>query len=123
MPALDGLRIRGCRRIPLAQIEAIVAARLGPGRVPGNAQPPAFSRQVAMYLASRVGNRRSHGSHRCFEGDNLVTRSKQAPQSHRNTTFFVEIVLACDRNISVSQRSTGRVDPVLSAYLAAKLLP
>jgi hypothetical protein len=32
-----------------------LAARLGPGRAPGNAQPAAFSRQVAMYLASQVG--------------------------------------------------------------------
>ena len=56
MPALEGLRIQGRGRIPLAEIEAIVAARLGPGRVPGNAQPAAFSRQVAMYLASRVAN-------------------------------------------------------------------
>jgi len=55
MPALDGLRIQSGGRIPLAEIEAVVAARLGPGRVPGNAQPAAFSRQVAMYLASRVG--------------------------------------------------------------------
>src|SRR5262245_43675323 len=43
------------RRIPLREIEAAVAARLGPGRVTGNAQPAAFSRQVAMYLASQVG--------------------------------------------------------------------
>jgi Bacterial dnaA protein helix-turn-helix len=42
-------------RIPLLQIEAAVAARLGSGRVSGNAQPAAFSRQVAMYLASQVG--------------------------------------------------------------------
>jgi Bacterial dnaA protein helix-turn-helix len=42
-------------RIPLREIEAAVAARLGPGRVPGNAQPAAFSRQVAMYIASQVG--------------------------------------------------------------------
>src|SRR5262249_56680945 len=46
---------RGRGRIPLLQIEAAVAARLGPGRVSGNAQPAAFSRQVAMYLASQVG--------------------------------------------------------------------
>jgi hypothetical protein len=42
-------------RIALREIEAAVAARLGPGRVSGNAQPAAFSRQVAMYLASQVG--------------------------------------------------------------------
>jgi Bacterial dnaA protein helix-turn-helix len=42
-------------QIALREIEATVAERLGPGRVSGNAQPAAFSRQVAMYLASQVG--------------------------------------------------------------------
>src|SRR5215831_9658049 len=53
MFALNQATTRG--RIPLREIDAIVAARLGPGRVPGNAQPAAFSRQVAMYLASQAG--------------------------------------------------------------------
>lgn len=41
--------------ISLRQIETIVSAHLGPGRVAGNAQGPCFSRQVAMYLAKHVG--------------------------------------------------------------------
>ena len=41
--------------VSLARIERVVAAHLGPGRVPGNAQGPCFSRQVSMYLAKRVG--------------------------------------------------------------------
>jgi len=41
--------------ISLHQIEATVSAYLGPGRVPGNHQGSAFSRQVAMYLAKHVG--------------------------------------------------------------------
>ena len=45
---------RGHGRIALAEIEAVVAVRLGPGRVTGNAQPAVFSRQVAMYVASQV---------------------------------------------------------------------
>ena len=32
-------------------------------------------------------------------------------------------MLTGDRNVGMTQSSTGRVDPVLSAYLAAKLLP
>src|ERR1039458_6942535 len=43
------------RRIPLSEIDAAVAARLGPGRVAGNAQPAVFNRQIAMYLAKHVG--------------------------------------------------------------------
>ncbi|MCU1325242.1 MAG: Chromosomal replication initiator, DnaA C-terminal domain [Bryobacterales bacterium] len=41
--------------ISLHQIEATVSAYLGPGRVAGNRQDAAFSRQVAMYLAKHVG--------------------------------------------------------------------
>jgi hypothetical protein len=37
------------------QIEATVSGYLGPGRVAGNCQDSAFSRQVAMYLAKHVG--------------------------------------------------------------------
>jgi hypothetical protein len=42
------------RRISLAQIDALVSAHLGPGRVRGNAQPAALYRQIAMYLAKKV---------------------------------------------------------------------
>ena len=42
-------------RVSLTDINAIVAAQLGPGRVKGNAQPAVFSRQIAMYLAKHVG--------------------------------------------------------------------
>jgi hypothetical protein len=55
MFALSLASTRGNRRIPLSEIDAAVAARLGPGRVAGNAQPAVFSRQVGMYLASQVG--------------------------------------------------------------------
>lgn len=43
------------RRIPLAEIDALVSARLGPTRGLGNSQPACFNRQVAMYLAARIG--------------------------------------------------------------------
>jgi hypothetical protein len=42
-------------RVSLARIEQVVSAHLGPGRVPGNAQGPCFSRQMSMYLARNVG--------------------------------------------------------------------
>jgi chromosomal replication initiator protein len=42
-------------RLPLATIDETVSARLGATRVSGNAQPAVFNRQVAMYLAKRVG--------------------------------------------------------------------
>jgi len=40
--------------IPLSQIEEVVSAHLGPGRVHSNAAAPCLSRQVAMYLAKHV---------------------------------------------------------------------
>jgi hypothetical protein len=43
-------------RVSLARIEQVVSAHLGPGRVPGNAAAPCFSRQVSMYLAKHVGH-------------------------------------------------------------------
>ena len=43
------------RRVPLARIDAVVAAHLGQTRVPGNAHPAALNRQIAMYLAKQVG--------------------------------------------------------------------
>jgi hypothetical protein len=43
------------KRIPLAHIDAVVSARLGPTRGLGNSQPAAFNRQVAVYLAKNVG--------------------------------------------------------------------
>ncbi len=43
------------RRVALAEIDALVSARLGPTRGLGNSQPACFNRQVAMYLAARVG--------------------------------------------------------------------
>jgi hypothetical protein len=43
-------------RVSLARIEQVVAAHLGPGRVPGNTAGPCFSRQVSMYLAKHVGH-------------------------------------------------------------------
>lgn len=42
------------RRLSLADIDAVVSARLGPTRIQGNAQPACFNRQVAMYLAKYV---------------------------------------------------------------------
>ncbi|MGI8958320.1 MAG: helix-turn-helix domain-containing protein [Bryobacteraceae bacterium] len=42
-------------RISLSEIDSAVSARLGPTRIPGNAQPACVNRQVAMYLAGHVG--------------------------------------------------------------------
>jgi hypothetical protein len=43
------------RRHAIYDIDQAVSGRLGPTRVSGNAQPAAFNRQVAMYLARALG--------------------------------------------------------------------
>jgi len=43
------------RRISLAEIDAVVSARLGPTRELGSSESVCFNRQVAMYLAKYVG--------------------------------------------------------------------
>lgn len=43
------------RQIALAMIDRVVSERLGATRGLGPAQPAVFNRQVAMYLAKRVG--------------------------------------------------------------------
>jgi hypothetical protein len=43
------------RGVSLAQIDALVAEHLGPGRIRGNSQPAVLYRQIAMYLAKKVG--------------------------------------------------------------------
>ncbi len=55
MPAIAFRHPFGVRRISMLQIDAVVSAKLGETRGHGRSQPLVFNRQVAMYLASRVG--------------------------------------------------------------------
>jgi hypothetical protein len=55
MFAVDRNRFEFPLRVSLAEIDSVVSARLGTTRVTGNAQPAAFNRQIAMYLAKHVG--------------------------------------------------------------------
>jgi hypothetical protein len=48
-------RLQDSARVPLAAIDSVISAELGPARVAGNAQPNVFFRQIAMYLAKHVG--------------------------------------------------------------------
>src|SRR3954468_10029341 len=43
------------KRLSLAEIDAVGSVKLGTTRTPGNAQPACFNRQIAMYLAARIG--------------------------------------------------------------------
>ncbi|MCU1329882.1 MAG: Chromosomal replication initiator, DnaA C-terminal domain [Bryobacterales bacterium] len=114
--------------ISLHQIEATVSACLGPGRVPGNHQGSAFSRQVAMYLAKHVGrwsttrigkfyNRRHHTT---------VLYSIEKIESLREKDASVDALLEmlC-KEISVwseySQMQKGSKSPRLDAMLAERI--
>jgi hypothetical protein len=73
MRAHDEFKIGARRPVPLPEIDAIVAARLGPGRVRGNAQPAAFSRQVAIYVANQVGGRSTRKIGKFYNGRDRST--------------------------------------------------
>ena len=79
MPALNQATNPAGQRIPLSTIDAAVAARLGPGRVSGNAQPAVFSRQVGMYLAK--DGRLEHDSDRQISTTVATIRPSAMPSA------------------------------------------
>jgi hypothetical protein len=55
MPEFDEEQPVRIWQIPIAQIERVVAAQLGPGRFRSRDRGTCFSRQISMYLARHVG--------------------------------------------------------------------
>jgi chromosomal replication initiator protein len=86
----------GSKRIALARIDAVVCARLGRARVPGNAQPAAFHRQVAMYLAHRVGGWSTTRIGRFYNGrdHSTVCHAVKRIQALRDANAEVEGLLS-----------------------------
>jgi hypothetical protein len=84
------------RRISLAEIDAAVSARLGPTRVPGNAQPACFNRQVAMYLARHVGRWSTMAIGRFYNGrdHSTVCHGIQRIETIRESDPEVDALLA-----------------------------
>jgi hypothetical protein len=68
MLAPEAIQSSLCRRIPMVVIDQMVSTRLGRTRVRGNAQPAAFNRQIAMYLAKHVGGWSTTGIGRFYNG-------------------------------------------------------
>ena len=83
-------------RISLAQIDTAVSARLGPTRIPGNAQPACFNRQIAMYLARHVGRWSTTVIGRFYNGrdHSTVCHSIQRIEMLRETDPEVDALLA-----------------------------
>jgi hypothetical protein len=96
----------GSNRIALARIDALVCARLGPARVRGNAQPAAFNRQVAMYLAHRVGGWSTTRIGRFYNGrdHSTVCHAIKRIQALRDSNADIEGLLCS----LIQELTTGR---------------
>src|SRR4051812_14246365 len=83
-------------RISLTEIDNAVSARLGPTRIPGNAQPACFNRQIAMYLARHVGRWSTSAIGRFYNGrdHSTVCHSIQRVEVLRETNPEVDALLA-----------------------------
>lgn len=84
------------RRIPLAKIDAVVFARLGPTRGLGNSQPACFNRQVAMYWAARIGRWSTTAISRFYNDrdHSTVCYGVQSIESLKDSSPKVEALLA-----------------------------
>jgi hypothetical protein len=82
-------------RLSLAEIDAVVSAKLGTTRTPGNAQPASFNRQVAMYLAARIGRWSTTEIGRFYNGrdHSTVCYGIQRIESLRESNPEVDAVL------------------------------
>jgi len=74
----------GIWSLSLGQIEATVAAHLGPGRVPGQEQERYFSRQISMYLAKHIGGWSTTKIGRFYNGRHYTTILSYTPSARWN---------------------------------------
>ncbi len=84
------------KRLSLAEIDAVVSAKLGATRTLGNAQPACFNRQVAMYLAARVGRWSTTVIGRFYNGrdHSTVCHSIQRIEEFRDSDPDVDALLS-----------------------------
>ncbi len=116
------------RRISLAQIDAIVSARLGPTRVPGNAQPACFNRQVAMYIARHVGRWSTSAIGHFYNGrdHSTVCHGIQRIEALRESDAEIDALLADLRyqileNEPAEQELDDQDRPIRTGYSGARL--
>ena len=83
------------KRLSLAEIDTVVSAKLGTTRTPGNAQPASFNRQVAMYLAARIGRWSTTEIGRFYNGrdHSTVCYGIQRIESLRESNPEVDVVV------------------------------
>ena len=96
------------RRISLAEIDAVVSARLGATRGLGNSQPACFNRQVAMYLAKTVGGWTTTVIGRFYNGrdHSTVCYGIQRIETLRESDPDVDALITSLRNQLTSGNST-----------------
>ncbi len=84
------------RRISLAEIDTAVSARLGPTRIPGNAQPACFNRQVAISRAAcwQMEHHRDRAFLQRSRPFNSVCHGIQRIESLRESNSEVDALLA-----------------------------
>ena len=116
------------RRISLAQIDAIVSARLGPTRVPGNAQPACFNRQVAMYIARHVGRWSTSAIGHFYNGrdHSTVCHGIQRIETLRESDAEIDGLLADLKyqileNEPAEQEPDDQDRPIRTSYSGARL--
>lgn len=143
MPSLS-FAPNALRRIPLAEIDAVVSARLGATRGLGNSQPTCFNRQIATYLAKHIGgwsttvigrfyNGRDHSTV-CYgiqrieslresnsDVDVLITELKQQLAWKRNDVASEEIAQLSSRPKRVSQLSANEFADLVAVRVCTYL--
>jgi hypothetical protein len=95
------------KRVPLARIDAVVAAHLGETRVPGNAHPAALNRQIAMYLAKQVGGWSHAAIGRFYNGrdHSTVYYAVQRVEALRENSPDLDALL-CDLKRAISEAAS-----------------
>ena len=116
--------------VSLARIETVVSANLGPGRVPGNAQGPCFSRQVSM-LAKHVGRSCLSQTGRFYNGRHRTTvlHAIEKIESLRRTDESIDALLdvlttalSPDLQTAASPLSQSSLRSVLIEAVAARVI-
>jgi hypothetical protein len=99
-------------RIPLARIEAVVSAHLGPARVDNKQQPAVFNRQIAMYLAKHIGGWSTTVIGRFYNGrdHSTVCYSIQRIKSMREISRKVDQLVANLEKVLQSPDDPGLAD-------------
>ena len=105
------------KRIPLAKIDALVTAHLGPTRSVENFHHVCFNRQVAMYLASRLGRWSTTVIGRYYNGrdHSTVCHAIQKIEALRESEPEVDALLSRLKHfLSSTEAGMGQMEPVQS---------